>query len=201
MQHIAEKTALFIDGANLYATTKSLGIDIDYKLLLKEFQSRGNLLRAFYYTALIEDQEYSSIRPLLDWLDYNGYTVVTKPAKEFTDATGRRKIKGNMDLELAVDVMELADHIDHVVLFSGDGDFRPLLESIQRKGVRVTVISTISTQPPMIADELRRQADVFIDLIDLANKIGRAPAERGARMQSSNTPNFLQRPNSETENA
>ncbi|MBX3550217.1 MAG: NYN domain-containing protein [Xanthobacteraceae bacterium] len=192
MQQVAEKTALFIDGANLYATTKSLGFDIDYKRLLKEFQSRGNLLRAFYYTALIEDQEYSSIRPLLDWLDYNGYTVVTKPAKEFTDAMGRRKIKGNMDLELAVDVMELADHVEHVVLFSGDGDFRPLVESVQRKGVRVTVISTITTQPPMIADELRRQADVFIDLQELAGKIGREPGDRSGRMH--NAPNFLQRP-------
>lgn len=200
MQQPAEKTALFIDGANLYATTKSLGFDIDYKRLLKEFQSRGNLLRAFYYTALIEDQEYSSIRPLLDWLDYNGYTVVTKPAKEFTDATGRRKIKGNMDIELAVDVMELADHIDHVVLFSGDGDFRPLVESVQRKGIRVTVVSTISTQPPMIADELRRQADVFIDLQELSAKIGRDPGDRSARMQ--NAPNFLQRPaSSETQDA
>ncbi len=202
MQQTAEKTALFIDGANLYATTKSLGFDIDYKRLLKEFQSRGNLLRAFYYTALIEDQEYSSIRPLLDWLDYNGYTVVTKPAKEFTDAMGRRKIKGNMDLELAVDVMELSDHLDHVVLFSGDGDFRPLVESVQRKGVRVTVISTISTQPPMIADELRRQADVFIDLQELFTKIGRDPGDRTGRMQ--NAPNFLQRPTNtpgETEDA
>lgn len=192
MPQTSEKTALFIDGANLYATTKSLGFDIDYKRLLKEFQSRGNLLRAFYYTALIEDQEYSSIRPLLDWLDYNGYTVVTKPAKEFTDSTGRRKIKGNMDLELAVDLMELADHIDHVVLFSGDGDFRPVVESVQKKGVRVTVVSTISTQPPMIADELRRQADVFLDLSELVQKIGRDPGDRSARMH--NAPNFLQRP-------
>ena len=116
-------------------------------------------MRAFYYTALIEDQEYSSIRPLLDWLDYNGYTVVTKPAKEFTDSTGRRKVKGNMDIELAVDMMELAPHVDQIVLFSGDGDFRPLVEAVQRRGVRVSVVSTISTQPPMVADELRRQAD------------------------------------------
>lgn len=201
MTQSAEKSALFIDGANLYATTKSLGFDIDYRLLLKEFQSRGNLLRAFYYTALIEDQEYSSIRPLLDWLDYNGYTVVTKPAKEFTDATGRRKVKGNMDIELAVDVMELSEHIDHVILFSGDGDFRPLVESVQRKGTRVTVVSTISTQPSMIADELRRQADVFIDLQDLAAKIGRDPGDRpAARMQ--NAPGFLQRStNTETQDA
>ena len=154
-----EKLALFIDGANLHATAKSLGFDIDYKRLLREFQSRGDLLRAFYYTAVIEDQEFSSIRPLIDWLDYNGYTVVTKPTKEFVDQTGRRKIKGNMDIELAVDAMELAGHIDHMVLFSGDGDFRSLVEAVQRRGVRVSVVSTTSTQPPMIADDLRRQAD------------------------------------------
>ena len=165
-----EKIALFIDGANLYATAKSLGFDIDYKQLLREFQSRGYLLRAFYYTAVIEDQEYSSIRPLIDWLDYNGYTVVTKATKEFVDQTGRRKVKGNMDIELAVDAMEIAGTIDHMVLFSGDGDFRSLVEAVQRKGVRVTVVSTISTQPPMVADELRRQADIFIDIVDAAGQ-------------------------------
>src|ERR1700674_1508841 len=116
MSPASNKIALFIDGANLYATAKTLGFDIDYKRLLKEFQSRGNLLRALYYTAVIEDQEYSSIRPLIDWLDYKGYTVVTKATKEFIDQTGRRKIKGNMDIELAVDAMELAGHIDHMVL-------------------------------------------------------------------------------------
>ena len=178
-----ERIALFIDGANLYATAKSLGFDIDYKRLLREFQSKGRLMRAFYYTALIEDQEYSSIRPLIDWLDYNGYAVVTKPTKEFVDSLGRRKVKGNMDIELAVDAMEMAEHLDHLVLFSGDGDFRSLVEAVQRKGVRVSVISTITTQPPMIADELRRQADEFIDLVHLASKIGRDPGERAERMQ------------------
>src|SRR5437764_9078237 len=176
-----EKIALFIDGANLYATAKSLGFDIDYKRLLREFQSRGYLLRAFYYTAVIEDQEYSSIRPLIDWLDYNGYTVVTKATKEFIDQTGRRKVKGNMDIELAVDAMELAGHIDHMVLFSGDGDFRSLVEAVQRRGVRVTVVSTISTQPPMVADGLRRRADIFLELVELQPKIGRDPGERAAR--------------------
>ncbi len=170
--------ALFIDGANLYATAKALGFDVDYKRLLKEFQSRGTLLRAFYYTAIIEDQEYSSLRPLVDWLDYNGYTVVTKPTKEFTDANGRRKVKGSMDIELAVDAMQLAEHIDEMVLFSGDGDFRPLVEAVQRRGVRVIVVSTISSQPPMIADELRRQADVFIDLVELRAKVARESVER-----------------------
>jgi len=178
-----ERIALFIDGANLYATAKSLGFDIDYKRLLREFQGKGRLIRAFYYTALIEDQEYSSIRPLIDWLDYNGYAVVTKPTKEFVDSLGRRKVKGNMDIELAVDAMEMAEHIDHMVLFSGDGDFRSLVEAVQRKGVRVTVISTVTTQPPMVADELRRQADVFTDIVTLRNKIGRDPGERAERMQ------------------
>ena len=179
----SDRIALFIDGANLYATAKSLGFDIDYKRLLKEFQTRGKLIRAFYYTALVEDQEYSSIRPLIDWLDYNGFAVVTKPTKEFVDAMGRRKVKGNMDIELAVDAMEMADHLDHMVLFSGDGDFRSLVEAVQRKGVRVSVVSTNSTQPAMIADELRRQADEFIDLIHLAASIGRDPSERIARYQ------------------
>ena len=168
-----ERTALFIDGANLYATAKTLGFDIDYKKLLREFQSKGRLIRAFYYTALVEDQEYSSIRPLIDWLDYNGYAVVTKPTKEFVDSMGRRKVKGNMDIELAVDAMEMAENLDHMVLFSGDGDFRSLVEAVQRKGVRVSVVSTVTTQPPMVADELRRQADEFIDLVHLIARIGR----------------------------
>lgn len=176
-----DRIALFIDGANLYAAARALGFDIDYRKLLEEFRSRGYLVRAFYYTAIVEDQEYSSLRPLVDWLDYNGYMVVTKPAKEFTDSTGRRKVKGNMDIELAVDAMELAPHISHMVLFSGDGDFRSLVEAIQRKGVKVTVVSTVSTQPPMMSDELRRQADVFLDLAELQTKVGRAPSERPAR--------------------
>lgn len=177
-----ERIALFIDGANLYASAKSLGFDIDYKRLLKEFQAKGRLIRAFYYTALVDDAEYSSIRPLVDWLDYNGYSVVTKPTKEFVDSTGRRKVKGNMDIELAVTAMEMANYIDSMVLFSGDGDFRSLVEAVQRKGVRVSVVSTVSTQPAMVADELRRQADEFIDLVTLMPRIGRDPSERAARL-------------------
>jgi uncharacterized LabA/DUF88 family protein len=173
-----DRTALFIDGANLHATTKALGFDIDYKRLLAEFQRRGSLVRAYYYTAVVEDQEFSSIRPLIDWLDYNGFTVVTKSTKEFVDANGRRKVKGNMDIELAVHAMELAGHIDQMVLFSGDGDFRSLVEAVQRRGVRVTVVSTISSQPPMVADELRRQADAFVDLVELRSKVSRDPLER-----------------------
>ena len=178
-----ERIALFIDGANLYAAARALAFDIDYKRLLQLFGSKGRLIRAFYYTALIEDQEYSPLRPLVDWLDYNGYTMVTKPTKEFTDAMGRRKLKGNMDIELAIDVMEMATSLDHIVLFSGDGDFRRLVEAVQRKGVRVSVVSTIRSTPPMVADELRRQADVFIELQDLAPQIMRAHAANHQRDQ------------------
>jgi len=184
----ASKLALFIDGANLHATGKALGFEIDYRRLLKEFQARGALVRAYYYTAIIEDQEFSSIRPLIDWLDYNGFTVVTKPTKEFFDANGRRRVKARMDIELAVDAMQLAGHVDHIVLFSGDGDFRPLVEAVQRRGVRVTVISTISSQPPMISDDLRRQADVFVDLVELQSKLGRDPSERPARDGAERSP-------------
>src|SRR6201982_1947913 len=182
MRSSANKIALCIDGANLYATAKTLGFEIDYRRLLEEMQSRGTLVRAFYYTMIIEDQEYSSIRPLVDWLDYNGYTVVTKPAKEFMDGSGRRRVTGKMDIELAVDAMQLADHVDQMVLFSGDGDFRSLVEAVQRRGVRVTVVSTISCQPPMIADDLRRQADIFTDLVELQPRIARPQSERPPRV-------------------
>ncbi len=185
-----ERLALFIDGANLYAAAKSLGFDIDYKLLRQEFMRRGKLIRAFYYTALLESEDYSPIRPLVDWLHYNGFTMVTKPAKEFIDSQGRRKVKGNMDIELTVDAMELAPRLDHAVLFSGDGDYKPLVESLQRQGVRVSVVSTIRSQPPMIADELRRQADNFIELDELKEVIGRPPREgRERERESDRVPN------------
>ncbi|MDP3661045.1 NYN domain-containing protein [Phenylobacterium sp.] len=168
-----ERLALFIDGANLYTATKGLGFDIDYRKLLDEFRKRGHLIRAYYYTAVAEDQDYSPIRPLVDWLDYNGFQLVTKPAREFTDSQGRKRWRGDMDVEIAVDMMEMAAHAEHLVLFSGDGDFRSLVAAVQRKGVRVTVVSTVKSQPQMVSDDLRRQADVFVDLADLADIIGR----------------------------
>ncbi|MGQ0662004.1 MAG: LabA-like NYN domain-containing protein [Pseudomonadota bacterium] len=179
-----ERLALFIDGANLYFAARALGFDIDYKRLLALFSGKGRLVRAFYYTALAEDQEYSPLRPLIDWLDYNGYTMVTKPTKEFVDAQGWRKIKGNMDIELAIDVMDMSPWLDHVVLFSGDGDFRRLVEAVQRRGVRVSVVSTIRSQPPMVADELRRQADHFVELLDLMPHIQRDIQRVGERREA-----------------
>ncbi len=176
-QDPTERLAVFIDGANLYAASRTLGFDVDYKALLGHLRRQGYLVRAYYYTALLETDEYSPLRPLVDWLGYNGYSVVTKPAKEFTDATGRRRVKGSVDIEMAVDVLELAPHVEHVMLFSGDGDLRRLVEAVQRRGVRVTVVSTIRTQPAMIADELRRQADAFLDLAEIADHIIRRQVE------------------------
>ncbi|WFU42156.1 NYN domain-containing protein [Bradyrhizobium sp. CB82] len=173
------RVALYIDGLNLSATSRALGFDIDHKRLLREFESQGQLLRAFYYTRTIEqDQEFSSLRPMIDWLNYNGFKVITKPTKEYVDPNGRRRVKYSMDIDLAVDMMELAGQLDQVVLFSRDGNFRSLVAAVQRRGVRVTVVSSLATQPPMIADELRRQADVFIDLLELQPKIGRVPVAR-----------------------
>ncbi|MBU6406256.1 MAG: NYN domain-containing protein [Alphaproteobacteria bacterium] len=176
--HPHDRTGLFIDGANLYSAAKALGFDMDYKKLLQEFRRHGQFVRAKYYTALLDDQDFSPIRPLVDWLDYNGYSVVTKAAREFTDATGRRRIKGDMDVEITVDLMEAAVHLTHVFLFSGDGDFVAVVEALQRKGVRVTVVSTMRSQPPMAADDLRRQADAFLDLTEIASLVGRPPRER-----------------------
>ena len=186
-----DKIALFIDGANLYSAARGLNFDIDYKKLLDEFRRRGVLIRAYYYTALVEDQEYSPIRPLVDWLDYNGFTVVTKAAREYTDPTGRRRFRGDMDIEIAVDMMAIAEQADHLVLFSGDGDFRRLVEAIQHKGVRVTVVSTVKSQPPMASDDLRRQCDSFVDLADLASIIGRP--------RQNNLPRFIQGEHAEEE--
>jgi uncharacterized LabA/DUF88 family protein len=176
--HPDERVALFIDGANLYSAAKGLAFDIDYRKLLEEFRKRGRLIRAYYYTALVEDQDFSPIRPLVDWLDYNGYTLVTKPAKEYTDSAGRRRFKGDMDVELAVDLLQATSFVDHAFLFSGDGDFVAALEAAQRKGMRVSVVSTVKTNPPMVADDLRRAADNFVDLADLTALVGRPPRER-----------------------
>ena len=172
-----ERIALFIDGANLYSTGKSLDFDIDYKKMLELFKGKGRLIRANYYTALIEHDDYSSIRPLIDWLDYNGYHVITKPAKSYTDREGRNRIKGDMDIEMAVDMIEIADHIDHLILCTGDGDFRAAIKAVQRKGTRVSVLSSMTSRPSMLSDELRRQADAVIEISDMGKLIGRPKRE------------------------
>ncbi|RVI81698.1 NYN domain-containing protein [Sinorhizobium meliloti] len=175
-----EKIALLIDGVNLFAASKALGFNVDFRKLLEAFRKRAYLLRANYYAALVEDQETSTIRPLIAWLDYNGYRVVTKPVRESTDSLGRRKVEGNMDVELAIDAIELAETADHLVIFSGDGNFTSLVAALQRKGRKVSVVSSMSTRPPMISDALRREADHFIDLVKLRAEISRETPERAS---------------------
>ncbi|MBT8473020.1 MAG: NYN domain-containing protein [Marinicaulis sp.] len=179
----AEKAAIFIDGANLYKAARNLGFDIDYKNLLRKAQDGCQLIRASYYTAIHEDrdQDYSPLRPLVDWLDYNGYTMVTKQTREFTDQQGRKRFKGSTDIELVVDMLTLSDHLDHLILFSGNGDFRRVIEAIQAKGVRVTAVSTVKSSPSMASDELRRQADAFVDIVDIEDEIGRSSSQNRRR--------------------
>jgi len=175
---MTEKTALFIDGSNFYAATRSLNMDIDYAKLHAYFSQDTNLIRAYYYTAMPEDQEFSPLRPLIDWLDYNGFAVVSKLTREFTDPeSGKKRIKGNMDMEIALDMLKLAPFIDHAILFSGDGDFCRLLEDVQGMGVRVSVVSTTKTNPPMVADSLRRMADIFIEMDQIRAHIERPPRQ------------------------
>jgi uncharacterized LabA/DUF88 family protein len=173
-----ERLGLFIDGANLHATARALGFELDFKRLLAMLREKGRLLSAHYYTTLIQnEEEFCSIRPLIDWLDYNGFTTVTKPVRQSADPDARRT-RGKIDVELAVDAMRLQSGLDHVLLFSGNGDFKSLVSALQELGKRVSVVSTLATQPAMIADELRRQADQFIDLVDLQVQIGRTARAR-----------------------
>jgi uncharacterized LabA/DUF88 family protein len=190
MSHRDERLALFIDGANLDSSVKALGFSVDFKRLRKHFMGKGHLIGAHYYTATVTEPD-GEIRkkPLFDWLDYNGYRMVTKPAKYQTNSLGEQNIKGNMDIELAVDAMELAlrGRLDRAVIFSGDGDFEALVKALQRAGTHVTVVSTIRSQPnKMIADELRRAADEFIDLNDIKDEIiDHKKQERRSLRQSS----------------
>lgn len=168
-----DRLALYIDGANLYSAARAIELDIDFRKLLKEFQSRGRLVSANYYTSLVESDDYSPVRPLVDWLAYNGFTVTRKPAREFTDRDGRKRTRGNTDIELATDMLEQSHTLDHIVLFSGNGDFQSPLAAMKKRGVRVSVVSTMANGSFTVADELRREADNFIDLVDIASKIAR----------------------------
>jgi len=168
-----EKCALFIDGANLYASQRAVDKEVDFKSLLAYYNQDYNVLRAYYYTALTTGPEHNRIHQLVDWLDYNGYTLVTKNAKKLVGDNGNARWKGNMDIELAVDMLRIAPHIDHAILFSGDGDFRCLVEAVQTMGVRVHVISNVEGKKQMASDELRRQADVYQNLDDMPSNIFR----------------------------
>jgi len=170
----AGKSALFIDGQSLHHAVKALNFEVDYKRLLAEFERRGPLLRAYYYTTVFETEDVTAVRPLLDWLKYNGFTVRTMLLREHDDGEGRRRWRRNIGVDLAIDAMETAGYVDNMYLFSGDGNFRCLVRALQRRSVCVTVVSTLRSKPaPVVADELRRQADVFLELDDLKLAISR----------------------------
>ncbi|MBT9383305.1 NYN domain-containing protein [Pseudooceanicola sp. CBS1P-1] len=175
MFHPTDTAAALIDGPNFYATARALGIDVDYKRLMGLLSQTGRLLRASYFTPIsTAEGEHVALRPLVDWLDYNGWNVIAKPAREFTDDEGRRRFRGNTDVDLALTAVNLAPRITHMALFTGNRDFAPLVQDLQSKGVRVTVVSSMKTKPsPFAADELRRAADTFLDLEDLRPLISR----------------------------
>lgn len=179
----SDRTALFIDGASLHHAARNLGFEVDFRSLRTLFEENTDFQRAYYYAAMPETDDYSPLKPLTDWLAYNGYYLITKPAREFTDGTGRRRVKGNMDVELTADLLLQAPRLDHAVIISGDSDLRRAVEAAQGLGTRVSVISSLRTSPPMIGDDLRRQTDTFIELADVAYYFTRRSTE--PRCQSS----------------
>ena len=168
-----ERVALFVDGQNFYVTQKVLSFEVDYKQLLTLFRSRAHLIRAYYYTTLNEDLEFVSIKPLVDWLGYNGYSVVTKPARFFVDSSGQKRARTSSLIDIAVEAMRIADSVDHIVLMTGDGELCSLVSALQDRGKRVMVISTLESSSGLVSDDLRRRADQFVDLASLQPLIGR----------------------------
>ena len=181
-----ERLGLFIDGSNLHAASRALGFSIDFKRLLHVFRQQSQLVRALYCTMLIDEDGPNPLRPLINWLEYNGYTTITKPAKQYRDGECWHP-RNRIDVDLAVDAMRLSSFLNHAVLFSGNGDFKALVAALQEHGTRVTVVSTVVTQPAMVADELRRQADQFVDLADLADHIGRPIDATGTKRAKTTT--------------
>jgi uncharacterized LabA/DUF88 family protein len=172
MRPSSKTTAILVDGSNLHAAYTALGLtSVDFKRAREYF---GPVFKACYFTALPPKDETSTLRPMVDFLEYNEWTVYQKEWKQFTDAQGVTKTKGNMDVEMAVVAMRIAPCVTHTVLFTGDGDFQFLVRELQQcYNHHVTVVSTIKSRPAMCADLLRRQADTFIDLVDLHAHVGR----------------------------
>jgi uncharacterized LabA/DUF88 family protein len=170
-----ERIGLFIDGADLYSIRRLIGLDIDYLKFLDFFRARGRLVRAYYYTTVIYEPQYARLRSQFEWMSYNGFYMVTKPAQETTDDFGRRHLRNRMDVELATDMMEMAPYLDHIMLVSGAGELRPAVAAVQRRGVHVTLISALNARPPLLDPELHRQADTVEDLRSMAPAIARDP--------------------------
>jgi len=167
-----EALAIIIDGASIHSASQSVDLQIDWHTFLTEFQNRGHLIRAIYATPIFEDEgEHNPLRPLIDWLDYNGFTTITRTARKEADDNGRFRIKnGNIHVDVTLAAIRLAKKADHIVLFSGDGSYEPLVKELKRMNVRVSVCCAKKSA----ADGLRRNADEFIDLEDIRGLVGRA---------------------------
>lgn len=183
--HQTERLALFIEGPALYAAARSIGLDIDYRRLLGFFRQRSYLVRTLYYTPVSENEEFVTVRPLIDWLEYNGFYVVTKPVKVYVDVAGRRKTKGSLHVDMAVHALQLAENLDHLILASSAGGFSSLSAALQAKGKRVSVLSTLKSGPAFVEDDLRRRADQFIELADIRTDIERISSRNSQGTQAS----------------
>ena len=170
------KVAIFIDGSNLWQTCRNLNMKINFKQL-REWAAEQNTIWLGYYTGLVSNRdEENPLIKMTDWLSYNGYIVVKKQASTVNsnDSDEERIIKGNIDVDITVDMMLMAENVDTIILFSGDGDFIPVVEAVQRKyGVYVICVS--STKPVnIVSGELRRKVNQFIELDDLRETIAYA---------------------------
>lgn len=166
---------MLIDGPSIYQICRSLDVEIDYQALRSIFADAGYLVQARYYTTILNDQLYSPLRPLIDWLSYNGFIVVTRTMKAGQDSEQCRRLDHGIVVALAVDAIEISSRLDHVILFTGNGDFLRLVQLLQRRTVRTTVVGTVNGPSSMSSDELRRQADTFVDLRALVPFVGRGP--------------------------
>lgn len=161
--------AILVDGSNAHASGLSLNFQIDYVKFLSYFGKRYDVRRALYFTALPPKEVESPLRKMTTFLDHNGFNCITKETKTHVDHDGMQKRKGNMDCEIAIYATKYAEVVEEILLFSGDGDFRIVVERVQELGARVTVLSTLKGN--MVADLLRRQADTFIELDSLRAEI------------------------------
>lgn len=171
--NVNEPTAVLIDGYNTLSTTKLLKFDIDFRKLLNLFQNKTRLVKIYYFASLRDNPaDHDPMIPVIQWMMYNGYNVISKKMNEFMNIDNIQS-KGNMDVEISVTVLEMVKSVDHIVLFTGDENFRFLIEAVQRMGTRITVCSSMQCQPQIMSDDLRRQADNFIELNNLKSEIQR----------------------------
>lgn len=174
--HQDERLAIFIDGQHLFSASRNLGFDVDYRNFLECFRKKGKVIRAYYYAVHVDNGEYSPLKPLTDWLAYNGYALSMRTTTEHTDSQGRRRIP-HTDLEMLADMFGIADHVDHMVIVTGNGGYCRGVSLIQQRGVRVSVLSSIKTDSPMLSDDLRRTCDQFIELQEIKSEFTRVNRE------------------------